>query len=132
MLDLTNFFIQPHALRPEFWLVIVFVFGHDSDVDTDGDSYNPASREWTELYCLNRKQPQEVFDVDPVSDSPLTLRISSKVSELAARVAYYLARETKSPVAASESGPWHDPEWLAGQVGSFDLAEASARAPRSR
>ncbi len=129
---MTCFFIKPLTLRPDFRLVITFLWSDLHNVDTEGNSSNPASQEWTELYVMNRENEHEVFNVDPVAEQPLTLRICSDLHELAARVAYFLATETQSQVAVSEAGPWHDPEWLNDQVGDFDLAEATRRADRSR
>jgi len=129
---MTYFFIQPQTSLPDFRLIIAFLWSDFQNVDTDGNSNNPASREWTELDVLNRERPQETFSVGPTADKPLTLRISSELGELAARVAYHLATETKSPVASSEAGPWHDPGWLMDKVGRFDLVEAAKRAARSR
>jgi hypothetical protein len=126
------FFIQPQTPRPDFRLVITFLWNDSQDVDTDGNAHNPASREWTELYCLNRDRPQETFDVEPVSNEPLTLRIASRNCELAARVAYYLAIETKSLVSSSQIGPWYPPECLTKQLGTFDLHEATNRVAKSR
>ncbi len=129
---MTSFFVQPKTSRPDFRLVISFLWDDLHDVDTEGDSDNPASRSWTELYCLNRDLPEEAFDVKPVAGDPLTLSIQSEIPDLAARVAYFLASETGSMVASSISGPWYDPGWLGDKVGSFDLAKARERASRSR
>ncbi|MBZ5522384.1 MAG: hypothetical protein LAP21_09110 [Acidobacteriia bacterium] len=129
--QMTYFFIQPQTLRPPFPLVITFLWGDSQNVDTEGDSRTPAIREWTELYCQNREVPQEIFEVSPVANEPLKLRIESAMPELAARVAYFLAKETGSMVATNEAGPWHDPEWLFSQVGIFDLAKATQRAAQS-
>lgn len=129
---MTFFFIQPQTPRPDFRLVISFLWDASAEVDTEGDANNPASREWTELYAAHRERPQEVFDVEPVAAQPLVLRIGSKLSELAARVAYFLAIETKSLVASNQTGPWHDPSWLTAKVGAFSLTEATERAAHSR
>ena len=64
--------------------MISFLWGDLHNVDTDGNSYNPASLDWTELYCQNRENEQETFDVGPVSESPLTLKVESEMPELAA------------------------------------------------
>jgi hypothetical protein len=125
-------FIQPSTPRPDFRLVITFLWDDLHNVDTEGDAQNPASKEWTELYCKDRECEQQAFAVEAVSDEPLTLRIRSEMSEMAARVAFFLATETRSLVAESDAGPWHSPEWLIDQVGGFDLAEAKERVVRSR
>ena len=112
--------------------MISFLWGDSANVDTDGDSYNPASRDWTELYCMNRDNEREVISIGPVVDEPLTLEICSEIPKLAARVAYFLASSTDSHVAPSQTGPWHEVDWLTGQMGHFDLAQALDRVARSR
>ena len=124
-------FLQPRGPRPDFRLVISFLWGDSQDVDTEGDSYNPASRDWTELYCQNRENKREIFDVLPASQTPLTLEVQSDLPELAARVAYFLATETNAVVASDLSGPWLEPASLKESVGSFDLAAAELRAQNS-
>jgi hypothetical protein len=37
--------------RPDFRLVLAFVWG-DAETDTEGNSRNAASREWTELWAV--------------------------------------------------------------------------------
>ena len=129
----TCFFIQPRGLRPDFRLLFPFIFGEDSpNVDTDGNSHNPASREWTELYCQNRSNEQEIFDIDPVLEHPLTLKIASRIPELAARVAYFMASATGSLVGSGADGPWHELDWLRAKVGDFDLDRAFQRVAASR
>ena len=129
----TCFFIQPSGLRPDCRLLFPFIFGDDApNVDTDGDSHNPASQEWTEFYCQNREKEEEIFDIAPVLDNPLILEISSEIPELAARVAYFLATSTGSRVGSSAEGPWHDVEWLRAKVGDFDLERALQRVATSR
>ena len=129
----TSFFIQPSGLRPDYRLLFPFIFGDDApNVDTDGDSHNPASREWTEFYCQNREKQEETFDIAPVLDNPLILEIFSEIPELAARVAYFLASSTGSRVGSSAGGPWHEVEWLRAKVGDFDLERALQRVATSR
>jgi hypothetical protein len=111
--------------------VITFLWGDFHNVDTDGNSYNPASRDWTELYCQNRENETETFNVSPVSASPLTLEVESDLPELAARVVYFLATKTNAVVASNPSGPWHQAASLTKSLGSFDLAAAELRAHKS-
>jgi hypothetical protein len=126
-----QFFVQPQGLRPDFRLVVTFLWGDFHNVDTDGNSYNPASREWTVLFCQNRECEGEVFEVGPFSERPLVLRVDSPLPALAARVAWFLAKETQSEVALEPTGPWHEVSWLKDQVGAFDLTEAARRASLS-
>ena len=59
------------------------------------------------------------------------LSVDSPMLELAARVAWFLAKETRSEVALESTGPWQDVSRLESQVGEFDLSEAAHRASLS-
>lgn len=126
---MASFYIQPALPRPDFRLVISFLWGDFQNVDTDGNSDNPASRDWTELYCQNRENKVETFNVSPVRDKPLVLGIESEAPFLAARVAYFLASETASGVSASPNGPFENVEALRMILGpDFDWRSAERRA----
>ena len=127
----TRFHVKPAGARPDFRLVIAFLWAEMHNVDSDGNSDNPASREWTELYLKNRENTSEVVDVSPVETSPLILAVDSDIEHLAARVAYFLARETHGEVAVG-AGRYSSPEALIPRLGDgFDLAAALRRADGS-
>jgi hypothetical protein len=125
------FYVKHTSFRPDFRLVLTFLWGDDRNCDTDGNSRNPASREWTELYCRNRENPAEVFDVSPVTKEPLVLEVESPHKWLAARVAYFLAVESAGFVADTPDGPYTAPEELISKVGDFDVAAAKGRVDQS-
>jgi hypothetical protein len=126
-----GFFVKPTSLRPDYRLVLTFLWGDDRDCDTDGNSRNPASREWTELYCRNREKPAEVFDVSPVNQEPLVLEVESPHEWLAARVGYFLAVESAGLVADKPDGHYAGPDVLISKVGEFDLEAAKERVRQS-
>lgn len=128
---LVRFFLQPQGPRPDFRLVVTFLWEDFHNVDTDGNSHNPASRDWTCLYVQNRECEHEIVEVGAFSEHPLILQVDSQTPELAARVAWFLAKETNAKVAPEPTGPWHDVSLLENQVGSFDLIEAERRATLS-
>jgi hypothetical protein len=77
-LEVVNrFYITAPRERPDFRLVIAFLWHDGQNVNTDGNSHHPASRTWTELYIENREQPDQVVDVTPYQESPLILLIES-------------------------------------------------------
>src|SRR5688500_15006361 len=95
----TNLYVQPRGPRPDFRVVLAFLWNDPTGwIDTDGDSYNPASREWTELYCQHRAREDERLIISAVSNEPLILWVESELPELAARAAYFLALETNGTV----------------------------------
>ena len=80
---------------------------------------------------MNRENTSEVVDVFPVETSPLILAVDSDTEYLAARVAYFLARETRGEVAVG-AGRYSSPDALISRLGDgFDLAAALRRADGS-
>ena len=74
---MVKMFARVAGPRPDFRLVLAFLWG-DADIDTDGNSHNPANREWTELYAQNRSRRGEMFNVSPASADPLVLQVESE------------------------------------------------------
>jgi hypothetical protein len=125
------FFVKPTSVRPDFRLVLTFLWDDQRNCDTDGNAHNPASREWTELYCRNRENPTEVFDVSPYSQEPLLLEVESPHEYLAARVTYFLATATDGCIAEKPNGSFSLSESMIARMGDFDLEAANERVRRS-
>jgi len=128
---MTRFFVRAPGSRPDYRLVLAFVWG-DADCDTDGNSYNPASREWTALYARHRGRPLEAFDVNLSSTDPLVLEVESQHEWIAAAIAYLLAVSTTGGVSAAPSGPFGSAETLLPRISGFDVEDAWARYQSSR
>ncbi len=64
------FYVMPLNDRPDYRLVLTFIWSDQRNCDTAGNSSNPASHEWTELYCRNRENEPEVFDVSSLGWEP--------------------------------------------------------------
>jgi hypothetical protein len=125
------FRVKPAGPRPDFRLVVSFLWSDMHNVDSDGDSYNPASRDWMELYLKNREVPSEVVSVHPLEMDPLILAVESESEALAARTAFFLARETDGEVADGE-GKFGRYTTLESRVGAeFDHEAALRRADAS-
>lgn len=77
--------------RPPFALVAHQLWGADVDFDSDGNSLTPHDTNWTELTVIRRPAGDERVDIDPVCDTPLTLRVVATTPELATRAAAFLA-----------------------------------------
>lgn len=128
---MATFHLKPTGPRPDFRLVITFLWDEMHDVDSDGNSTNPASRDWTELYLINRELEAEVVDVTALQLEPLILAVSSDLEYLAARVAYFLGRETRGELLV-ENGGVASLETLVSRIGKdFDLGAALSRADES-
>jgi hypothetical protein len=89
-----EFRIHNPGPRPPFGAVAEHLWGAGVDVDSDGDSSTPEDRNWTELTVIRRSKDAERVDVDPVSDTPLVLKVVSESRDLALRAAEFLARTT--------------------------------------
>jgi hypothetical protein len=74
------------------------LWGDERNVDSDGNAANPASRTWTELYLQLREPLGERVDIVEYKLLPLTLKVSSESRQVAARVAYLLAKHTQGQV----------------------------------
>jgi hypothetical protein len=85
--------LQTDAPRPDFRLIIAFLWSDDHNVDTDGDAKNPASRAWTEFYCRDRARPSDRFTVDVFRDEQPQIIVKSPNEKLAARVTLFLTAE---------------------------------------
>ena len=56
------FIVKVNQSRPDFRVFIDLLYGYGHNVDTDGDSFRPESREWKYLYIKDRES-----DEPPVS-----------------------------------------------------------------
>jgi hypothetical protein len=129
---MTQYFINAERDRPDYRLVITFLWHDLFNVDTDGDSHNPASRTWTQLYIRNRQDESEEVDVFPVCVTPLILRVESQKDYLAVRTAYFLAEFMRTGIAVSEGGPFLDSKTIRDSLGrGFDVDAAMHRVKSS-
>lgn len=124
-----RFYVTAPNPRPDFRLVIAFLWHDGQNVDTDGDCDHPASHGWTELYVKSREQPSEPpVSIYPHQQSPLILVVESTAAHLAARLAYFLAASVRGGVSQSPEGEFASPATLLAQVGDFDVEVAMRRA----
>ena len=66
-----EFWIKDSGPRSPYQRYVSYLWGEDSDCDTDGNSSSPSDREWTELTIINRKNNTGRVDVDSEQNSPL-------------------------------------------------------------
>ena len=128
-----HLFVRPRSKRPDFRVAISFLWSDKANCDSDGDSHNPASRDWTELDLCNRGNESERIGIERISDNPLTLKITSSTPDFCPAVAYFLVRETNGEWSASEMGPFRrEDQELVDMIGkAFDLESALERAAMS-
>jgi len=119
--------VTRHSSWDDFRTVISFLWSDFHNVDTDGDSQNPASRQWTDLHILNRENSKETVDIMIETRSPLVFRVESKLESLAARIAFFLAEWCHGEVRTLDGCPVRDILALAGQEFSISAGMARAR-----
>ena len=129
---MTRFYVNAEQERPDFRLVITYLWHDLYNVDTDGNSYNPASRTWTQLFIRNRQDDSEAVDIIPATDDPLILLVESQKEYLAARTAYFLAEYMSTGIAKTQDGPFCKPVTIHHAIGTgFDVTEAMFRVQSS-
>jgi hypothetical protein len=84
--------VQIGGPRPPFDRLAKYLRGA-VDYDSDGDSVEPESTNWTELTLINRRDETQRIDVDPISETPLLPEIRSESEKLVDRTARFLADE---------------------------------------
>ena len=82
-------FISNPGPRPPFGDLANYLWGV---VDFDSDGNADASPNWTELTLIRRPNYDERLDIEPVSENPQVLKISSLTPGLAQKTAEYLIR----------------------------------------
>ena len=90
--------VQANGPRPAIAEVAEHLWGAGVDFDSDGDSASPDDRHWTELTLERRVPPAERVDIDPVSETPLVLKVVSSSPMLAQRTAAFLRDKTNGLV----------------------------------
>jgi hypothetical protein len=100
MRTISIFFLVNPGPRPPFGRVVEDLWGFNSSVDTDGNSSDPTDTNWTELTARLRTDPNGVsrIDVDPVSETPLVLKVVGSSPLLAERVAGFLAHHCSAEI----------------------------------
>jgi hypothetical protein len=125
-------YIQAPRERPDFRLLIAFLWHDGQNVDTEGNSDHPASPTWTELHIRNREHENEVVDVSQHRKDPLVLRVESEQQHLAARVAFFVATHCAGSVCSEPDGEFCEPDSLLPIVGpDFNTLAALHRAEHS-
>src|SRR5688572_28275412 len=86
--------VQVNGPRPPFAELAEHLWGTGTDFDSDGDRRSPNDRDWRELTLERRIPPFERLDIDPISDTPLVLKVVASSHALAVRAAEFLRDRT--------------------------------------
>ena len=128
-MDTTEIFVQTELPRPPFAIIAYFLWGNDVDFDSDGNSETPSDTTWKELTLINREGKNERLDIDPISQSPLILRVASEDPALATKAAYFLGVTTDGKISSTlPGGNWRNPEFLLNTVHDFNAPKATLEA----
>jgi len=92
-------YFKTTEFRPDFRLVCEWISENVDNVDTEGDSHNPASREWTWLYLSNRKTKNEYAEIGQTKENSEIYEIESSKAEFGYFLAYFLAKETNAEIS---------------------------------
>ena len=92
-------YFKTKELRPDFRLVCEWVSENINSIDTEGDSHNPASREWTWLYLSNRRLENEDAEIGQTQENKEIYEIESSKEEFGWFLAYFFAKETNAIVS---------------------------------
>lgn len=118
--------------RPDFRLIITWLWKDFHNVDTDGNASNPASKVWTELYVQNRENKEEIIQVYPISENPLILQISASQEQLVYRVTYFLSLASEGEISLNEElTQLIDKEFLLEGIKDFNIKESLERVKNS-
>lgn len=100
------FYLLSPGPRPPFAEVVDHVYGADSNVDTEGDSYDRDTTEWTELYMQLRPPPEDLHRENPpvevwmLGKGAKVMCVGSDDEAFAFRTAAYLAEQTGATMAS--------------------------------
>jgi hypothetical protein len=125
-----TWFLPPLSSKPDFRLVISFLWDDLHNVDTEGDADNPASLSWTWLHVRNRQAPFEAVEIDEAEDGSRRVRVRSVERWMAAAVAFFLAKESGCSVSR-DGVEWITADALRADASEFDLEAGLARAASS-
>jgi hypothetical protein len=90
----TKIILSEPGSRPPYYKIADHLWGEGANIDSDGNSESAEDTNWTELSICHRDDDSPYIHIDPVSEDPLILEISSTSNELAKKTAEFLASET--------------------------------------
>lgn len=132
MNSVIQLYLTPKQSMPDYRLLITWLWSEFNNTDSDGNSFNPASNDWNELYLCNREKTNEVININPIDKSAKTLEITGSTKELIFQTAYFLAIETKGKISLDSKGvKVIGLEEMTKLVSNFDLNSATKRVAKS-
>ncbi len=103
------FIVRVNKSRPDFRVFIDLLYGYGHNVDTDGDSFRPESREWRYLYIKDCESDEPPVLITHSQNDKLEFEITSKSERLEELSAIYLYKYCGKSILKSNS-PLKDEE----------------------
>ncbi len=75
---------------PAYYKIADFLWGDGANIDSDGNSENPNSTNWTELTLILRSDTEQRIDIDPIDDRDKLLILKATTEELMIKTVSYL------------------------------------------
>lgn len=96
-------FVEVDRDRPDFRVFIDLLYGHNRNVDTEGDSNPVYSRTWTYLYISDRESDDPSVEIFAVEDRPGIFAVESESDRLEELTALYLFLSCGTSIADAAS-----------------------------
>ena len=94
MTELHTIQVECRGPRPDAGSISIVAWEGPTEVHLDGDFESPADKSWSRLSVVRVDSRERRVDIEPVSQEPLVLRVSSNEKKCADRVAFYIAMES--------------------------------------
>ena len=75
---------------PPFYEISDYLWGRDANIDSDGNSNDPAASKWTELTLILRSDESQRIDIDPIEGKEGFLKLRAEDLKLGQRVVSFL------------------------------------------
>ena len=94
--------------RPPYYEVVEHVYGVGSNVDTEGDSHDPNTTQWKELYMQLRPPRDDLLKRNPyvhvwMEETGTAMCVGSDDEALALKTASYIAERTGASLQTASS-----------------------------
>jgi hypothetical protein len=97
----TLYLVSPGP-RPPYYEVADYLWGPEADIDSDGNSEVPEDPSWTELSLeLRSGDRDQIIHIDPISESPLVLKVRSPSELLVKKAVEFLFSVSGGTVLAN-------------------------------
>ena len=86
--------VECRGPRPEARAISIVAWDSSTEVQLVGDFENPTDDSWSRLTVVRVDNPEQRIEIEPVSQEPLVLKISSNEKKCAHNVAFFIAMES--------------------------------------